>query len=233
MKLLSLIQSQRVLYWYYLYKEYALPTGVAIVCIIVLSVFIPTQVQRLLVLNDEANQTRQKIQVLSANGDILEGVDQSTLDRYLALSHEVLPSEKDFNGILQAVSNASFASKVQVGDFGIEIGDIAPSYSKVDTLSTIPVVLTVEGNLEEVKQFLSQLSKIFPLSQAMKVQVEKTGARIELLFYFKPFPPGNANSMPIKPLSDKELSLLSTLSLSQETLALPSLEAASSSAVKE
>jgi len=195
--------------------------SVVAICVLIFLIFVPAQVRNILLLNEQANDIKQKVKVLSANVDVLSGIDSVLLNNQLTLAHGALPSEKYFNGILQSVSQASSKAGVDVGDFTIEIGDLSLSNTEIQPLSSIAINITVNGDIEGVKRFLKELSHIFPLSEVISVQTGGLGgSRIEVLFYFKPYPLSTLpNTTSVKPLSEKERSSLNVLSSFQNSSA--------------
>ena len=195
--------------------------SVVAICVLIFLIFVPAQVRNILLLNEQANDIKQKVKVLSANVDVLSGIDSVLLNNHLTLAHGALPSEKYFNGILQSVSQASSKAGGDVGDFTIEIGDLSLSNTEIQPLSSIAINITVNGDIEGVKRFLKELSHIFPLSEVISVQTGGLGgSRIEVLFYFKPYPLSTLpNTTSVKPLSEKERSSLNVLSSFQNSSA--------------
>ena len=217
----SFLSTQKLLFWYFLYKDYLVFGSVVAICVLIFLIFVPAQVRNILLLNEQANDIKQKVKVLSANVDVLSGIDSVLLNNQLTLAHGALPSEKYFNGILQSVSQASSKAGVDVGDFTIEIGDLSLSNTEIQPLSSIAINITVNGDIEGVKRFLKELSHIFPLSEVISVQTGGLGgSRIEVLFYFKPYPLSTLpNTTSVKPLSEKERSSLNVLSSFQNSSA--------------
>ncbi|OGH23425.1 MAG: hypothetical protein A3J69_00555 [Candidatus Levybacteria bacterium RIFCSPHIGHO2_02_FULL_42_12] len=215
------LSTQKLLFWYFLYKDYLVFGSVVAICVLIFLIFVPAQVRNILLLNEQANDIKQKVKVLSANVDVLSGIDSVLLNNQLTLAHGALPSEKYFNGILQSVSQASSKAGVDVGDFTIEIGDLSLSNTEIQPLSSIAINITVNGDIEGVKRFLKELSHIFPLSEVISVQTGGLGgSRIEVLFYFKPYPLSTLpNTTSVKPLSEKERSSLNVLSSFQNSSA--------------
>ena len=144
--------------------------------------------------------------------NFLKGIDGSSLDTQLRVVSAALPIDKDFFGILNAISEVSNKSGVGLEEFGFKVG----SLSKVEEASEYPSLnlsLTLNGNVEAVDNFIRRLVKTLPLSEIVKVSVQEDHSTIAIDFYYKPIKPSKYDdSLPIGHVSAKGLSLIDEIS---------------------
>lgn len=207
------IDTTTFLFLYGRYKEYLLPIGVILASILLFLVVIIPQFQNLLDSQQQAKVESGKLLVLKNNLSLLTNLDESQTDSQLQIVSRALPPDKDFGGILTAISSAANRSGVSLGDYQFQVGDISKPSLNVQSFPSLQLALTINGGMDGVLKFLTELYKSVPLSEVTSVKVNNTTSEIVVLFYFRPFPPsGRDENAPINPVSQADLSTINNLS---------------------
>lgn len=218
-------------FWYLRYKDspyYLLGWIVLsfITCFILATYFVLPQLQSWFSIREEVIKTRERITNINNNITYMSSLDRSVLNSQLEVAVTALPTEKNFDAILNAVSDASLESGVSLGDFVFQVGEVAsPSAQPVSAntagLSTTRVSITVTGNPARVQRFLQELQENLPLSEVMSLEGNQQSATLNVQFYQKPLAPYALKAdEPIVPVSAENAVTLERLS-TWETLLLP------------
>lgn len=195
------------------HKEFIIPVVVIIVCFILLIKFVIPQFQRLFTLSNEAKKDSTRILVLKNNLNVLSTLTDSVLDSQLQIVNFALPTNKDFIGIINAISYASSFAGVSVGEFQLQIGDLSTPPTDTEKFSSISLNLSVEGSIDDVKKFIEVLSTTLPLSEVTSINIGNASSSVAINFYYKPFPPvAYSDSAPINPIPEAKLKLINELS---------------------
>ena len=199
---------------YIRYKEYLLPVGVVIACVLLFIFVIIPQFQNLLDTQQQAKIESNKLAVLKNNLNLLTNLNESQLDSQLKVVSKVMPPEKDFGGILNGVSLAANKSGVLLADYEFQVGNINKPELIIQSFPSLKIVLTVNGGVADVGKFLEELSKTAPLSEVTDIKVNTANSQVTALFYYRPFPPiGFNDTAPINPISPQDVSTINNLSL--------------------
>lgn len=199
---------------YYRYKALIVPIIAIIICFFVFLNFIIPQIQDLFSAREEEEQLRQKISILKENVTFLSNLNDSDLESKIKIVHLALPPEKDFVGILNAITKASNNAGVYVNDYVFRVGELSTisAQPSADTPS-IQIKISTTGNIEKNKSFISELNKSLPLAEITDLQMTKNSASLTLIFYYKLFSPLKFNNYSaLHALSKKDLDLIEKLS---------------------
>lgn len=204
------INTLRVLYSRY--KDFIVPfLAIAVVIGLFVKITVPS-IHDLLKGYEEQKVTIQTLENMRNKLNFLKGMDDSNIDSQFRIVSRALPIDKDFTGVLNAISDASNKSGVVLGGFKFVVG----SLSKVEEMGEYPILnlsIALNGNVEAVDNFIGQLVKTLPLSEITKVSAEKDSSVVAIDFYYKPLKPSkDDDSLPISPISSKGLSLIDELS---------------------
>ena len=200
---------------YIKYKAYLIPLGVITLCVVVFFGVVMPQFQSYLDNQDTVATDRQTIETLNQNIQTLAVLQEDTLTKDLVIVNAALPSEKDYSGIFNAISEAASLSNVSLGDYSFQVGDI---FSKKTTAAAsgqlpIDVTLSISGDLPAAQKFIDALSKEFPLSEVISLSTRGNGgSEIKATFFYNPLPnvPFNATAA-IPKLSVQQQTLLDSL----------------------
>src|SRR3989344_6306957 len=178
---------------YYRYKAFIIPILTILVCLVVVVKFIIPQINSFFSLNEERKLLSAKIAILKANADFLANLNEDDLDLKLQIVSAALPAEKDFTGILNAVSKTANDSRVSVDDYLLSIGDLSIKSAQVSQAPSIKILLKVNTGLDGTQRFLNELNNSLPISEVSSVQTGGNSSSISTIFYYKPFSPLKVN----------------------------------------
>ena len=195
------------------YKAYLLPVGIIVMCLLIFIQFTLQQVQGFFTTQDEERLLRIRIAMLKQNKDLLTTLPDETLDQQVQTVSTALPSQKDFSGIITALSEAASEAGVGLGDYSFQVGDLSdrPDVTLVGQ-PFIEVNLLINGGIEGVKNFTQVLAEKLPLSEIISTQLTNTDATVKVFFYYKPFTVSQVSTdRPLQGFSQKEVELINTL----------------------
>lgn len=207
------IDSMTFWFLYRKYKQFLLPMGVILACIVLFIFVIIPQFQNLLDNQKQAKIESEKLLVLKNNLNLLTNLNESQVDSQLKVVSRALPPEKDFGGILNAISYSANKAGVSLGDFQFQVGEITKPPLNVSSFPSLEIKLAINGGTEGVLRFLNELYKSVPLSEAISIKASNTVSEITAIFYYKPFPPLTiSESSPMSPISSQSLSIIGNIS---------------------
>lgn len=207
---------------YYRYKLFVIPVSTIGICVVLFFFVIIPQIQSWLAMRDQISGDTQKLATLQQNLQIISHLDDTKLDTYLSIASSALPAEKDFAGVLQAVSSAAGGAGTILGDYTFDIGDLGGADSKNKTIQ-LPLQLTVniKGDITTGRRFIEELKKQLPLSDVTAIAVNSNGTiAITATFYFAPLPKITFDdSVPLVTLSPRDEEVLKLLQATENTAA--------------
>lgn len=195
---------------FYQYKNYLIPGSIIGACIFLFSFFIVPQVQNVFGIPDQEIVLKEKLSVLTKNIQLMAAIPQGDLDSQAKIVTQALPLEKDFAGIITALSVSANNAGVSLGDYGFQVGALSTSSTNL-TIKKPFIEVTVEltGGITGTKRFLEELTYKLPLSEIVSTQVGKNTASVKILFYYKPFTETQfSQDTLLQPLEEKEKELL-------------------------
>lgn len=219
-------------FFYFRYKDskyYSLSIFflIIIVCVILFINFLTPQFNKYLSIRQEVIDKRERIRIINENINFMNNLDKSKLNTQLKTATRALPAEKDFYGILNALSDSSIRSGATLSDFSFNVGEIASKSAdttdkKTPSDNTIAVTVSVKGNIERIRLFLKLINENLPLSEVISVGNERSNnlTTINLKFYYKQYPEitFKADSS-INPLAEEKIRLIEKLALWQRSSA--------------
>lgn len=194
---------------YLKYRDYFLPAIAIILSWYLFIQIVVPKIQNFLTTKDIVLTDEQTLTVLTQNYNTIAQLDKNEEDKFLTIANKALPPQKDFAGILNAVSAAAVNSSVVVNDYSFPIGDINAINSVGKPNQSIQVTLVIKGDTNHTKAFISSLSKTLPLSEIVSLNVvEETTSTITANFFYVPLSRVNfvdTNSLPTLNQAQKKL----------------------------
>lgn len=195
------------------YKAFIVPF---LVIVFVAGIFIKFTVPSIVDLFKGYEQQRSRklsLEVMRNNLNFLKSIDVSILNSQFKIATKALPVDKDFDSVLNAISDASNKSGVVLGGFKFLVGSLSKDEVLQSEFPTLSLSVTVKGEVDAVENYLDRLSKALPLSEIAKIASQTDASIITINFYYKPLKVSEANdSLPLGQISDKGLSLINELS---------------------
>lgn len=212
------LDSQALTTVYRHYKDSLLPICVILACIGILFFVIIPQFNNYLNSKEELKVENQKLEVLKNNYNFLVTLDDSRTDTDFKMLSKVLPPNKDFVGIMSAITIAASKTGVAVEDFNFSLGDLNKTGNDSSKYPSIKININIGGNAQAITKFVTELYKTVPASEVTTIKVSANTSSLVIVFYYKPFPPKNVSSeSPIVPLSQANKSLIESVSLWNST----------------
>src|ERR1035437_2119042 len=159
------IDSTTFWFLYRRYKEYLLPVGVIIACVLLSLLVIIPQFQNFLNTQQQAKAESNKLVILKNNLNFLTNMDESQMDSQLQIVSGALPPNKDFEGILNGISVAANKAGVFLGDYEFQVGEITKPSLNIQSFPSLQLSLTINGGVSGVTRFMTELYKTFPLDR--------------------------------------------------------------------
>ncbi|MBI2031006.1 MAG: hypothetical protein HYT08_00085 [Candidatus Levybacteria bacterium] len=207
------VDAEAIKYLYKQYKEYILPSFVIFVSVILLFLSVIPQIKDLVNIARQRDAELKKLEVLKNNLDLLSSLDNSTLDTQFEAITSALPQNKDFEGIIYAVSGAAQRSGVGLGDFEFQVGDLSDTSVASGEFPYLSTKLNIQASNQQAADFITELFKSVPLAEVLDVSVSERSTKLSVVFYYKPIPQIEINDYtPLKKLSAEKLELVNELS---------------------
>jgi hypothetical protein len=215
-------------FFYYRYKEsvyYSLSifTLVIFACILLIVNFVIPTGEKYFSIRNEIIAQRTKIQTINENIKFISSLDKENLDSQLRIATKSLPPDQDIAGILSAISVSAINSGVTVGDFNFRLDESASASAGMNSLqnselNTVKLTLNARGDVNKLKNFLTELNKKTPISEVIDFDIRDNLATINIKFYYKLFSEISLNEdLALTPLSNEKQKLIDELSTWQTT----------------
>lgn len=198
-------ESLRALYEEY--KDFLIPVGMILLSILLLFFFSIPQIRDIFAARDEAKRTAQKVRILKANIALLSQTQEAVLNDDITTVISALPPQKDYIGILNAISSASQKSNIAISDYSFQVGAVSGSTksdkTRVQPSTSSPGIafsLSINGTAVDAQRFIKALSETLPLSEISSITGNKEGgSSVNVSFYYVPFVK-NQNTASVQPL---------------------------------
>lgn len=193
------------------YKSFILPVVIILACILLFFSIISPQIQSVLSQKEQQNIEEAKLSILKNNYLLLSNMDQAELDSNYKLLVGVLPSTKDFAGIINSISANAASSGVSIGDFHFSVGNVT-NLSDGSSFPSIQIDLNILGSLPSTINYIDKLYKSSPLAEVTSIQANEGSAIIAVKFFYKAYPQTTiSDETTIIPFSAAEKNLIATL----------------------
>lgn len=184
--------------------------------VIILTLIIFPQINSWFSIQSEVEATQKKINTMRQNINVLENSNKFNIDKDFTLATTALPSEKSFAGILNAIGQAAVISQVNLQDYEFSLGNMNGQTNQLEEtaneIDMVQVMLSIDGTVNDVNQFIAEIEKKLPLSQVHSINYSEINAQITLYFFVKPLPELNVSySDQISGITQPERSVLNAL----------------------
>jgi hypothetical protein len=207
------LDQQTILLLYKKNKSYIIPVLVIITCLFLFFALIIPQINNLLELQKQLRSEQDKLSLLKANLVSLTNLDASTLESQYNITTSVLPVNKDFAGIINAVSIAAGKTGLSVGDYDFAVGDVSKPQTNVTKFPFMQLSINLLGDVTSASKFISELYKTAPLCEVVSLDSSFNSISVTINFYFKTIPPVNfKEEVPLQGISSKNQAILNDVS---------------------
>jgi hypothetical protein len=207
------INQETIMLLYKKNKNYILPISVIIICIFLFFQVIMPQINGLFQLQKQLQSEQEKLAKLKNNLTSLSNLDSSVLDTQYKITSAVLPVNKDFTGIINAISISAAKTGLSVGDYNFVVGDISNPQTNVTKFPYLQLSVNLLGDIKNGSEFVSELYKTAPLSEVISLSSSVDSISISINFYYKTIPPINFNEeVPLQTISPKNQTMVDKIS---------------------
>ncbi|OGH81523.1 MAG: hypothetical protein A3F93_01270 [Candidatus Magasanikbacteria bacterium RIFCSPLOWO2_12_FULL_34_7] len=227
------INTLRILYEKY--KKHLIYFLIIFISFLLFLFAVLPRIQDLVKLNKDRKIESNKLSILKSNLSLLSALDDSSLNSQLQIVSSALPSENNFEGVLNAISSSAEKSGVLLSDYEFQVGDLSKKEVKTTGFPFLTLVVNIKGTSSQVVKFIGNLSKSAPLSEITSITQGRNSASTTVVFYYKSLPPFQfKDSESIAPVSKKGREIIETLSswgigrLSQSPVVIPTASSSSS-----
>lgn len=187
---------RRLLLYYYNFRYSAyfpvmMPILIISIGLLTFILFILPQMNNLFSVQEEVQATQSRIAVMRENNRFLSNLNKADIDRDFTVATEALPSNKDFIGILNAISKAALSSNVSLGDYDFFLGTVNTDTSEKNVnpdADLVNISLKIDGNITDINNFMLEIEKKLPLAEIKTVNFSDNTAEVLLVFHVKPLP---------------------------------------------
>ena len=189
-------------------KDYLVPLFVTLCAVVLFIVIVFPQL-----LDFPSKKSQRDIEITRLNEiklakETIQKINTQKLDSDLKIAQSALPSEKNFEIILNAISSAASLSNSQISDYQYSDGMVNLPDNGQES-KRLDFELIIEGGVDQAVKFLDELNKTFPISEATKIDYSGGFSEISLVFYYNPFVSGIASetilARPVTPEEQKAL----------------------------
>lgn len=209
--------------FYFKYKDspqfvLVLVVLIGLVSFAVLGKFVLPQLENWATLQAQVKTARDDIKTLQSNQLIVDSISQQSLTEQFDVVTKALPYEKDYSGIISAIDLATLESEVVRDDYSFSVGNLSTQSAKLSNSQSISFQLSLQGELAQIKSFLTIIKEKLPLSEIVSFSYQSGNADLSILFFYRSLPKDLkiVYLSPISTLSDQKTSLLRTLTLWKE-----------------
>ena len=112
------------------------------------------------------------------------------------------------------IDEATIISGVSRDDYSFQVGDLATKSAQLSPETAISVKITLRGKVSQLQNFLEEMNKHMPLSEAVTVGFGNDGATVDMIFFYKYLPAALqiAYTDPLREISPQNQQLLKKLS---------------------
>lgn len=213
MNLNTKLTKESIYSLYYNNKEYALPILSIIISFSLFFVFIVPQVFSFPSRKQEMDIETVKLNRIKETEKILLAADENLIDSQLKTASKALPPNKVFEQILNGISTAAALSGVQIASYQFNNQNDLPSEVEASKFSSLLFEVIIFGTTQEAVEFIEELYKTYPTSDATSIITSSGSTSVKTLFYYKSFPSiSPENRTQIKSISAKEKAALDEIS---------------------
>jgi hypothetical protein len=165
-------------------KPYFLPAFIVLVSIILFFKFVIPQFGELFDAQKQAKEMQLKTKAFKENLDVLESINDKTLNSQVEILKLALPTKKDYIAVLNAVYLAAQRTGISLGRFSLVVGDLSEPENNED-FSTIKLTVPINSPPAAVHNFIQAINKTFPLVGIYSIKVGDESSSVDLGFHYK------------------------------------------------
>lgn len=222
-KNVSSFQTFRILYFRYKdtpWYSLSIVIFLLLISMVLIGRIIFPQMQNWLSIQEEVAAAKSRIAILKNNEQQLLGTNESILNTQLQTVTSALPVEKDFAGVIRAISAAGANSGVAFNDYSFIVGNLSTESAELIPETYLDISISIQGDIENVNKFMTEIYQKVPLVEILSINFSANTASMKLRFYYKVIPekvPVNYDK-PIGQIEGDKAKLMQTLKAWKDSL---------------
>ena len=128
----------------------------------------------------------EKLNQIKKAKTVLEATDQNQLELDLETATKALPTDKNFELVLGAISEAATKSNAIVTDYKYASKSNNTEIVQGEYPGLI-FSINIAGGIDQAAAFADQLKIVYPISDVKVISYERGISEVEVVFYYKPF----------------------------------------------
>jgi hypothetical protein len=167
-------------------KELTVPVIVLLVSLFLFVIFILPNILSFPSKKGERDVEIAKLNQIREAKKVLQNSDNDQLSSQVDLTSNTLPSDKNFEIILGAISEAATKSNTQIA--GYQFSDSGESkILSPNSIPTVDFIVSIVGGLDQASAFVDQLYATSPISEVTGISYSDQLSKINVSFFYKPF----------------------------------------------
>ena len=143
---------------------------------------------------NERNVEIEELNKIKQAKTLLESTDQNQLETDTDTVMKTLPSDRNYELVLGAISEAATRTNSIVTEYSYESSPNVTSVEKGEYPSLI-FEIDLAGDIKQAALFTDQLAITYPISEVKEISYERGVSTITVSFYYKPFTEVNAQDV--------------------------------------
>jgi hypothetical protein len=194
------------------YRAYLAPAVAILVSILLFLFFLLPQFFSLSEKRNNANSESKKLNELVEAKNIATSADQTQLAANISLVNSVLPSSKNFESIINALSTAAAESGTVIQDYQFQ-DNTALAGTKLKSFPSLSFTVNIFANPSQTMDFISKLYEKAPVSEVEQISQSESFSNLTISFFYRPFSPiTDTSSIQISKMNSVQSNTLNTIS---------------------
>jgi len=203
-------------------KDYLLPIVVLGTGIFLVIFFILPQLLSFPAKLSQRNEEVARLKEIKVAKEILSRVNEDELNSQVESVSNALPTERNFEGVFNAIATAANASNTQISGYIFnEANQIGTEEAQSQVSRNLTFTITINGTPDQAALFLEELYKTGPIAGVKKIDYSDGETKMEIDFFYKPFTSLDQNSYLPKELTLEQQKILDEINSFTESISEP------------
>lgn len=165
-------------------RDLLVPLAILFLAVVLFIVFILPSLFSFGSKKSERDTEVSKLNQIKEAKRVLENTDENVLDQEVELTSNALPSDRNFELILSAITDSAVRANVQIANY--LFGD-AGNTAGQNAYSELVFEIGILGGIDQAAAFANEITNTFPLSEVKGISHTNSISKILVSFYYKPF----------------------------------------------
>ena len=194
-------------------KNYAIPVLSIVISFLLFFIFIVPQVLTFPNRKQEVDIENAKLSKIKEAEKVILRANPDQIESQLRIATKALPSTKAFEEILGSLLTAAALSGAQIENYKFDSQSMLQTDPQTTKFSTLLFEVTIIGSTKAGVEFIKELYKTNPASNAISILTSSGLTNVKILFYYKSFSPVSIeNRTQVRSISSSEKAALDEIS---------------------